>query len=182
MNLARRNVVIGLSTLAAGTGVIGGSGGFNSVEADRSFEIHVSGDASAPLGLEATNDTIAGMEPSVAGGNDTVYFAIKDAEVNGDAAVNENAVTEFFDAFSVTNNGNPDINLSIDLPESINGVAFTLASERGATGPTDLASETYELTSGGSISVDLRIDTTSGGYVEPTSGNSYQFTIRGVSV
>ena len=56
MNLTRRNTVIGIGTLAAGAGVIGGSGAFDSVEANRSFEINVSGDAGALLGLAATNN------------------------------------------------------------------------------------------------------------------------------
>jgi len=183
MQLTRRNTIIGLGTLAAGAGVIGGSGAFDSVEANRSFEVSVSGDAGALLGLEATNDTIAGMESGGAGGNDVIFFEINDAEAGGDAAVNENAVTEFFDAFSVTNNGTQDVNLSIELPASVSGIAFTLADERGDANPTDLASESYELTSGSSISVDLQIDTTtSGGYVEPTGGSPYQITIRAVAV
>jgi len=183
MQLTRRNTIIGLGTVAAGAGVISGSGAFDSVEANRSFEVSVSGDAGALLGLEATNDTIAGMESGGAGGNDVIFFEINDAEAGGDAAVNENAVTEFFDAFSVTNNGTQDVNLSIELPGSVSGVAFTLASERGNANPTDLTSETYELGSGQSISVDLKIDTTtSGGYVEPTGGSPYQITIRAVAV
>ena len=183
MQLTRRNTIIGLGTVAAGAGIISGSGAFDSVEANRSFEVSVSGDAGALLGLEATNDTIAGMESGGAGGNDVIFFEINDAEAGGDAAVNENAVTEFFDAFSVTNNGGQDVNVSIELPGSVSGIAFTLADERGDANPTDLTSESYELTSGESISVDLTIDTTtSGGYVEPTGGNPYQITIRAVAV
>lgn len=183
MQLTRRNTIIGLGTIAAGAGVIGGSGAFDSVEANRSFEVSVSGDAGALLGLEATNDTIAGMEAGGAGGNDVIYFEINDSQAGGDAAVNENAVTEFFDAFSVTNNGTQDVNLSIELPSSVSGVAFTLASERGNANPTDLTNTTHQLGSGQSISVDLTIDTTtSGGYVEPTGGSPYQITIRAVAV
>lgn len=183
MQLTRRNTIIGLGTLAAGAGVIGGSGAFDSVEANRSFEVNVSGDAGALLGLEATNNTIAGTESGGAGGNDIIYFEINESQTGGDAAVNENAVTEFFDAFSVTNNGSQDVNLSIELPSSVSGVAFILASERDDASPTDLTKQSHALTSGRSISVDLRIDTTSnGGYVEPTGGSPYQITIRAVSV
>lgn len=183
MNLTRRNTVIGIGTLAAGAGVIGGSGAFDSVEANRSFEINVSGDAGALLGLAATNSIIAGTTPGGAGGNDIIYFELNDAEAGGDAAVNESSLTEFFDVFSVTNNGTQDIDLSIELPTAISGVAFTLASERAAAAPTDLASQNYTLAAGSSISVDLQVDTTTaGGYVQPTGGTPYQITIRAISV
>jgi len=176
MRLTRRNTIIGLGTIAAGAGVISGTGAFDSVEANRSFEVSVSGDAGALLGLEATNSTIAGTESGGAGQNDVIFFRINDSETGGNSSVNENAVTEFFNAFTVTNNGTQDVNLSIDLG-SASGIAFTLASERGNANPTDLTSTSYELTSGESIDVDVKIDTTtSGGYEEPT-GNPYQITI-----
>src|SRR6056297_3861221 len=39
MQLTRRNTIIGLGTVAAGAGIISGSGAFDSVEANRSFEV-----------------------------------------------------------------------------------------------------------------------------------------------
>ncbi|MFC7042748.1 hypothetical protein [Halonotius sp. GCM10025705] len=184
MQLTRRNTIIGLGTIAAGAGVIGGSGAFDSVEANRSFEVNVSGDAGALLGLEATNDTIAGMESGGAGGNNVIYFELNEEGTEGDAAINEDAVTEFWDAFRITNNGsNQTVSVSILLPEEINGVRFTLAEERNDSEPTDLAVDSVNLSQGESVSVDLRIDTTEdGGYVEPPTNEPYQITIRAVSV
>lgn len=184
MQLTRRNTIIGLGTIAAGAGVIGGSGAFDSVEANRSFEVNVSGDAGALLGLEATNNTITGMESGGAGDNNIIYFELNEEATQGDAAINENAVTEFWDAFRVTNNGSDQtVSVSIILPEGIDGVEFTLAEERNNDEPTDLTTDSVNLTQGESVSVDLRIDTTTdGGYVEPTGGDPYQITIRAVSV
>lgn len=184
MQLTRRNTIIGLGTIAAGAGVISGSGAFDSVEANRSFEVSVTGDAGALLGLNATNSTIAGMEEGGAGGNDVIFFEINDSETEGDSSLNEDATTEFWDAFSITNNGSDQtVRVQILLPDGFNGVKFTLADERDEDDPTDLATDSVDLGQGESVSVDLRIDTTEeGGYVEPPEGEPYQITIRAVSV
>lgn len=180
MQLTRRNTIIGLGTIAAGAGVIGGSGAFDSVEADRSFEVSVSGDANALLGLQAAdNSIIAGTETGGAGGNDIIYFELQDEETEGqNTALNENATTEFFDTFSVTNNGNQTVTLTIELGD-IKGVSFLLNAEPDSTEPEkDLSSEGHTLNPGDSIDIDLRIDTTEGGYKEPGENDVYQITIR----
>jgi len=182
MNLSRRNVVIGVGAVAAGAGAITASGAFDSVEANRSFEVSVAGDAGALLALEATNDTIAGTESGGAGGNDIIYFELDASQTGGDDAVNEDAVTRFNDTMQVTNNGTQTVQLSTALPSGLSGVAFTLADERGDADPTDLTAESYELSSGASVSLDLRIDTTTdGGYVEPSGSEPYQITIQAVT-
>ncbi|TQQ79551.1 hypothetical protein [Halonotius roseus] len=188
MQLTRRNTIIGLGTVAAGAGIISGSGAFDSVEANRSFEVSVTGDGGALLGLNATNDTIAGEEPGGAGGNEVIFFEINDSETGGDASLNEDSTTRFNDAFSITNNNDQTVLVSILLPSGMEGVSFTLADERAlydqpGSSPTDLVEESVELTTGESISLDLQIDTTEdGGYVEPAEGEPYQITIRAVSV
>lgn len=182
MGLSRRNTIIGIGTIAVGAGVIGGSGAFDSVEANRSFEVGVTGDDAALLQLEATNDIIAGTQSGGAGDSEVIYFRISDAEAGGDASLNENAVTLFKDAMRVTNNGNKTVRLSFVFAGGIEGVSFTLATERDDTNRTDLVEEGHILTSGESVSLDLRIDTTeAGGYVEPPEGEPYQITIRAES-
>jgi len=184
MQLTRRNTIIGLGTIAAGAGVISGTGAFDSVEANRSFEVSVSGDAGALLGLEATNGTIASTESGGAGGNDILIFELNDTDTGGESAINENAITEFFDAFTVTNNGSQDVNLSIELPDSVSGISFIIDHEDDDN-PTDLTSDSYELATGISRDVDLRIntrDTEDGGYEQPDDEEVYQITIRAVSL
>jgi len=182
MRLSRRNTVIGLGTLAVGAGVISGSGAFDSVEANRSFEVSVSGDEGALLGLEATNDTITGTESGGAGGNDVIYFELTDGD-GGQAAINEDAVTDFFDVMRVTNNGSQTVTLSIELDSGLSGVSFLLnANPDEPDSEKDLTSEGHTLTTGESILVDLRIDTTTdGGYVEPPSSDPYQITIQAIA-
>lgn len=182
MGLSRRNTIVGIATLAVGAGVIGGSGAFDSVEADRSFEVGVTGDSSALLGLEATNEIIASTQSGGSGENDIIYFRISEEESGGDASLNENATTVFFDAMRVTNNGNKTVTLSFLFEGGIEGVSFTLATERNDSDRTDLVNTGYDISPGDSISLDLRIDTTTeGGYTEPPEDDPYQITIQAVS-
>jgi hypothetical protein len=179
MQLTRRNTLIGLGTIAAGAGVIGGSGAFDSVSADRSFEVSVSGDAAGLLGLTVTNETIAGTE--TVDGNDIIYFQLDSDETSsGSPAVNEEALTKFYDAFEIANNGSQEVNLSVTLPSNLNGVVF-----RGNDNDTDLTTNSVALSSGDTLSVDIEIDTRgSNTYQDPASnnsGNAYDITINAES-
>lgn len=179
MKITRRNTIIGLGTIAAGAGVIGGSGAFDSVSADRSFEVSVSGDAAALLGLTVTNETIAGTE--TVDGNDIIYFQLDSDETSsGSPAINEEALTKFYDAFEVANNGSQEVNLSVTLPSNLNGVVF-----RGNDNDTDLTTSSVALSSGDTLSVDIEIDTRSSNtYQDPASnnsGNAYDITINAES-
>lgn len=184
MGLTRRNTLIGLGVLAAGTGVISGSGAFDAVEANRSFEVAVDGDSGALLALEATNDVLADNEPGGAGGNDVIYFQLQAAETASDQpAVNEDAVTEFFGVFSITNNGSQTVEVSIDL-EAVDGLAFELREARGDNSDvisSDLSlTEGIELSPGAMVSVDIAVDTIAeGGYVE--ADDPYQLTLTALS-
>lgn len=53
----RRNVLFGLGAAAAGSGAVFGSGAFTQIDAQRSVNIVVEGDASAQLALNATSNT-----------------------------------------------------------------------------------------------------------------------------
>lgn len=176
MQLTRRNTIIGLGTIAAGAGVIGGSGAFDSVEADRSVEVSVAGDAEALLKLEPTNSTIAQIN------NGIIYFELNE-NLGESASVNNNATTKFKNAFKITNNG-PDqtISVRVILPENLNGLKFILSDERDDNNPTDLVVDSVNLAQGESESVDLWIMTGEDGYDEPAAGEAHQITIRAVSV
>ncbi|RJX43732.1 hypothetical protein DM826_05635 [Halonotius aquaticus] len=169
-------MIIGLGTLAAGAGVIGGSGAFDSVEADRSVEISVAGDASALLKLDATNSTVAQMK------NGIIYFQLNE-ELGESASVNDNATTKFKNAFKITNNG-PDQTVSVRVitPENLNGLRFILSDERDAANPTDLTVDSVNLAQGESESVDLWIMTGTDGYEEPAADEAHQITIRAAAV
>ena len=186
MGISRRNAIVGLGTLVAGTGALAASGAFDVVEAQRSFEVDVAGDAEALLGMEALNTVIAGTEEGGAGGSDILFFELNDEEVV-ESNLNDNAVTEFFAVFRVTNNGSQDeILITMDTGE-VDGVTFRVVPGREDNDDViddviDLEEDdTHEtglvLEAGQSVVVDLRIDTTpEGGYVEPDD-DPYDMTI-----
>lgn len=176
MQLTRRNTIIGLGTIAASAGVIGGSGAFDSVEADRSVEVSVAGDAEALLKLDPTNDTIAQENDGI------LYFELNE-NLGENAAINDNATTKFKNAIRITNNG-PDqtISVSVTLPENLDGLQFIISDERDADDPTDLVVDSVNLAQGESESSDLWVTTGEDGYEEPPTGEPHQITIRAVSV
>ena len=85
--------------LAAGGGVISGTGAFTSVTAERSVEVTTTGDASANLGM-APLATPNGNEYADDSGG-TLSITIPD--------VNLSAVTHIDDVFRVTNNGGQSV-------------------------------------------------------------------------
>lgn len=171
MKLTRRNSLVGLGTIAAGAGVIGGSGAFDSVTANRSFEVSVGGDAGALLGLNVQNQSIAGTEQGGAGDNEIIYFQLDDDETAGDnPTLNEAATTIFRGVIQATNNGSNDVTLEINTGDA-SGIAFR---PNGEDSP-DLTAGTYDLDVGSSVLLDLYIDTTENGYTEP-GDSPYQFT------
>ncbi len=181
MNLSRRNTIIGLGALAAGAGIIGGSGAFDAVEADRSFEVEVAGDASGLLGLTVLNEFIAGEEEGGAGGNDIIFFRIDD-DGNGEGpALNEDSETRFFEVFEMQNNGSQTVEVTIDTGDA-DGVTFQVTETRGdnqdvVDSDVDLESAGVALGPSESVSVDIYIDTTDGGYEQPPADDPYQMRI-----
>ena len=56
MKMNRRQALIGIGTLAVGSGAALGSGAFTSVEANRDVSVVTAGDADAALGIEDATD------------------------------------------------------------------------------------------------------------------------------
>lgn len=164
MGITRRNTLIGLGALAGGAGMVGASGAFDSVEANRSFEVSVAGDAAALLGITVTNTTIAATEAAGAGDNEVIVFTLENEDSGASGSgLNENAISAFFEVFTLANNGSQDVTVTID---GIDGLTFTVTD-----GGADLA-DGVAVDVGESIDVDLAVDTTTdGGYVEPADGD-----------
>lgn len=182
MNLTRRNTIIAMGAIAAGAGVIGGSGAFDAVEADRSFEVEVAGDASGLLGLTVLNEFIAGEEEGGAGSNDIIFFRIDD-DGNGEGpALNEDSETRFFEVFEMQNNGSQTVEVTIDTGDA-EGVTFQVTETKGnnqdvVDSDVDLESAGVDLEPSQSVTVDIYIDTTDdGGYEQPPENQAYQMQI-----
>jgi hypothetical protein len=94
-------MLLGLVVLVVGAGVIGASGAFSSVQADRTISMNVEGDSAALLGLEPLDSAVAGTES--AEGSEVAILTINNQSLN------ERARTEFGNAFRVTNNGQQNI-------------------------------------------------------------------------
>ena len=123
MRLTRRNALIGLGTVAAGAGVIGGTGAFSSVTAERNVTIATEGDASAALALEAADSKNADDYVTPPNGGEIVLNL--DGTQGGSAdstGINQSAVTVIKNLIKVTNNGSQGISsLELDLQDN-NGV------------------------------------------------------------
>jgi hypothetical protein len=155
MRLTRRNALIGLGTVAAGAGVIGGTGAFTSVTANRTVNVQTAGDASAALTLEPTDSSNA-SEYVTAPNNGTIQLDLNGTSDNSasSSGLNQNAKTTIDDLVKITNNGSQDIttlNLEItdDSGTDLSGVfAFT----KGPNGNTNVGNNA-DITGGNGLSV-----------------------------
>ena len=114
----RRNVLLGLGTAAAGSGIVFGSGAFTQVQADRDLAVTVSDDASAVLGINADGSNGAVDESEfVSEGSDGVAFEINLDNDFGD--LNPDSFFRFDGNFDFINNadGSGDSPIEIGLAE-----------------------------------------------------------------
>jgi len=131
MGISRRNALIGLGTVAAGAGVIGASGAFTSVEADREISVASAGDSSANVQI-----TVNEVEGLVDSGDDVIGLSFEN--------LNQDALTTFEGALTITPQGsNGPYDISID--EDLGPVSFTVDSGTNVSGGT-------------SVDVDVEID------------------------
>lgn len=104
--LTRRNVLIGLGTLTAGAGAIGGTGAFTQVEAERSVSVQTAGDDSALIGLVPGDEN----PQYVDGSGDTIALNFEQ--------LNLNATTEADDVFRIVNNGTQKVEIDINIVDN----------------------------------------------------------------
>lgn len=160
MALTRRNTIVGLGALAAGAGVIGGTGAFTTVEADRDVELAAAGDADANLALFVANDDL--------GDNNEVISL----DIDG---LNLQAITTYDNAVFIGNDGTEEVAISIrssgseeyDLTDGSQILEFSAGSDDydleahgdhpSAFGNDDLV-ENLTLGSGEGVMLDLSID------------------------
>jgi len=147
MRLTRRNALIGLGTVAAGAGVIGGSGAFTSVEADRSMSVETTGDDSAALGLipAGSNDgsTTANANDYVDDSGDTIEIDLS-ATDNGASGLNQNAKTILENLVTVVNNGT----------QTVTGLILTVSSTPSSVDADDTFQFTATDNSSGGSDLD----------------------------
>ena len=155
----RRDLLIGLGTAAAGTSVVLGPSAFTPVSSPRQVTIRVSEDSEALVGLDAG-------DPEIVKQNDHGELEITTDDFG---AFNEDATVEIGDiddpsdtpAFTVTNNFDEDVDITLDLQDINGGGDFTLHLD-AADFDEELKSnndETGTLRPDKTIDVAIEIDT-----------------------
>jgi hypothetical protein len=150
MKLTRRNALIGLGSLVAGSGALVGTGAFSSVEADRTVSVSSAADANAQLGINLTGD-LAGTN------NDTIQFALSSNGVNLDAK------TRFNDVLTITNNGTNAVDVDIQDPSDksmVNGSTSASTTTDLTFEPATNGNENGVSKDGGTVKFDVVFDLT----------------------
>jgi len=142
MRLTRRNALIGLGTVAAGAGVIGGTGAFTSVDADRSISIDSTSDADA--NVQIVVDRLDKHDSLTDTGGNAVALDF--------TGLNPDGKTGYDEALSITpqgSNGPYDVTVSLvdGNGDSISWVTTTVNNGTGVSGGTQ-------------VDVDIEIDLT----------------------
>jgi|AntDeeMetagen681_2_1112603.scaffolds.fasta_scaffold00539_4 hypothetical protein len=153
MRMNRRNVLVGLGTIVAGGGGALATGAFSQVQAERTIAVETTGDEGAYLGLTANNTNIASS-------SSTSQLTLTINQLN------ENALTEFEGVFTITNNGNDPVGITIEELDSggstVSNSALTWETNTNSqnleTAPTANDDDHNLGTSSGSCQVDIKID------------------------
>jgi len=104
MKMNRRQALIGIGSLAVGSGAALGSGAFTSVTAERDVNVNISGDSSALLGVSVVGDEVTNSTS----GENTVTISF-----GSTTGFNDNAVTELGNVLDLDNNGSSQIVASL---------------------------------------------------------------------
>jgi hypothetical protein len=123
--MQRRNLLIGMGSIAAGGAATIGTGAFTSVEANRNVTVEVAGDASAFLSIDGAKKEDGQYTP-----NAVEYVNNVDGSVNLDftgdddtgtdigSGINDNATTIFDDLLQITNQGTQGVYVGYTAPGS----------------------------------------------------------------
>ena len=118
-----------MGSLAAGGAAAMGTGAFTSVNAERTVDVEIAGDANAYLGLtrasEEDGDSGAGQEANA----EYVEYDNGELKLVFDQ-LNDNATTKFDDLFDIVNNGTQDVYVANDDSQLPSGVQ--VYAENGA--------------------------------------------------
>jgi hypothetical protein len=104
-----------LFAVFAAIGLVTATGAFTSVEADRTVEVEVEGDASALLALEPadTSNYPNGAYARSDGGQLQIVLNSSNSPGNGGTGINQDAVTKLDNVFNITNQGTQPVDLTV---------------------------------------------------------------------
>lgn len=180
MKLTRRNALIGLGSLVAGSGALVGTGAFSSVEADRTVSINTAGDSGGFL-------TLAG-DGSYVTNNNSAALTIDLGQVGSTNAFNEEARTVVEGVVTVTNNAadGEDITVGFDNGSSPPSASTTLNIGDGTDNAvakvtlyfgTETSQSTQTISSTNSATMGVIVDTRTGSNGDASDGASADVTL-----
>ena len=139
-DMNRRNVLLGLGTAAAGSGIVFGSGAFTQVEADRDIDIEIVDDTDADVEINDTdldtNNAVINdgtLEIDVDGANRDAELRIGQGDVG--ETLDYDAGFDEIGAFKIINGLDPegdiDLNITLDVNHSdaINEITLHASGE-----------------------------------------------------
>ena len=135
MKMNRRNLLLGLGSLATLAGGAIGTGAFSTVSATRDAEIAVASDSEAYLTLDATSSSSALIGQQQANGTIAFDFAGGSVNATKDPAgsgLNPESTTTIPEAFQVYNHGTEATSVKAAIPEDGFGAAISTEAERQA--------------------------------------------------
>jgi len=138
--MQRRNLLIGMGSLAAGGAATIGTGAFTSVEADRDISVEVAGDQSALLAFKkattgedgAGNVTPNAQDYVTLPGNGQLALDFTGSD-NGATGLNDNASSKFSNLFDIVNQGTQEVEVFVS-PDQPGGIAFFAEGPDSNTG------------------------------------------------
>lgn len=185
MAMNRRNVLIGLGTVAVGGGAAFGSGAFSSVEADRTVSISTASDSDAFVGISV--DGSYAVDNS--GSNDAVTIDLEGSDSSD--GFNDDAQTDVNGVLTLTNQAadGGDIDVGFDDSGSITNSTTLVLEDDGSTVSSEVeftlanASEgtAERLSDTNSVDVNATIRTGSRTTSEPDGSTQSTLTIRAES-
>jgi len=185
--MQRRNLLIGMGSIAAGGAATIGTGAFTSVTAERTVNVQVAGDASAYLGLDAVDGSPNSDYVVEDNGEVSFDFSNEDGDSSGGGTVdgdgfNPDATTRIDDLLHVTNQGTQPANFWVNIEDLGAGSDFLtieasgyptfsnkMGNKTGAStqlaydGGNDSGVDPYELNVGEDIHLHLVVDATAQG-------------------
>lgn len=172
-----------LFAVFAAIGLVTATGAFTTVSAERTAEVNVAGDGKALLEIEPNTSTSGtavdgGQYADTSSSTIVIDFDGTDSTLgNGAKGLNANAKSTFVQLLDITNQGDQQVDVSIDVAVNTNNadasdseISNSVLIEDTDTG-TDLTSSSITLGSGKTSTLDFIIDLTDGNGGEVTSGD-----------
>lgn len=170
MKMNRRKALIGIGSLAVGSGAALGSGAFTSVTADRDVTVETAGDSSAYLQLVGDDEYVS---------NDGTSGVLSIDLGSPSSGFNEEAKTEVGGIVEISNNAGDSSSFTIGFDDGSGGQTGSKTVTIGDGGGTNVADVTFYISSSSSYSdsgATPTVDSTSTvymhAYVDTTASTS----------